>query len=186
MAADAIVPDDKDWTWVLHATCAECGFDVSALPATDVARLIRENAAAWTTALRAPADDVRVRRRPDRWSSLEYGAHVRDVYRLFHERLRRMLREDDPLFANWDQDVTARNERYGEQEPGRVGVELADAAVALADEFERVRGDQWLRPGRRSDGASFTIESFSRYLIHDPVHHLWDIGGNRAAGVAES
>ncbi|WP_458689292.1 hypothetical protein [Nocardia tengchongensis] len=22
-----IVPDAKDWTWVLERTCAECGFD---------------------------------------------------------------------------------------------------------------------------------------------------------------
>ncbi len=38
-----------------------------------------------------------------------------------------------------------------------------------------VRGDQWERPGRRSDGASFTVETFARYMIHDPVHHLWDV-----------
>ena len=26
-----IVPDDKDWTWVLERPCPECGFDASAL-----------------------------------------------------------------------------------------------------------------------------------------------------------
>jgi hypothetical protein len=29
--------------------------------------------------------------------------------------------------------------------------------------------------GFRSDGAQFTVESFGRYLLHDPIHHLWDV-----------
>jgi hypothetical protein len=38
-----------------------------------------------------------------------------------------------------------------------------------------VRGDQWQRTGNRSDGKRFTVESFARYMMHDPVHHLWDV-----------
>jgi hypothetical protein len=33
------------------------------------------------------------------------------------------------------------------------------------------------RMGNRSDGAHFTMETFSPYLIHDPVHHLLDVTG---------
>jgi hypothetical protein len=43
-----------------------------------------------------------------------------------------------------------------------------------------VTGDQWERTGRRSDGARFTVETFARYFIHDPVHHLYDVTGQRA------
>ncbi len=35
------------------------------------------------------------------------------------------------------------------------------------------------RTGRYSDDASFTIETFARYFIHDPVHHLYDVTGSR-------
>ncbi len=45
--------------------------------------------------------------------------------------------------------------------------------------FEGVDGSQWQRTGRRSDGAEFTVESFARYFIHDPVHHLHDVTGAR-------
>jgi len=38
-----------------------------------------------------------------------------------------------------------------------------------------VSPDQLGRRGFRSDGAEFTIDSFARYFIHDPVHHLWDV-----------
>lgn len=41
--------------------------------------------------------------------------------------------------------------------------------------FEALREDQWLRTGRRSDGASFTVESFARYFVHDPIHHVHDV-----------
>ena len=49
------------------------------------------------------------------------------------------------------------------------------AASQLADSFAAVRPEQHARPGTRSDGARFTVETFARYLIHDPVHHLWDV-----------
>jgi len=170
-----IAPDVKDWTWVLQRRCAECGFDVTALDATLVAGLIRDNGAQWHEILQAPADDLRRRDRADRWTTLEYAAHVRDVFRRYDERLVLMLQITDPLFENWDQDATARDERYNEQEPLAVANEVVEAASRLADGFDRVSGDQWQRTGRRSDGAHFTIETFARYLIHDPVHHIWDV-----------
>ena len=51
---------------------------------------------------------------------LEYGAHVRDVHRKMAERLELMLTEDAPTFPNWDQDATAVEDRYGEQDPATV------------------------------------------------------------------
>src|SRR4030095_15127985 len=42
-----IVPDTKDWTWVIDRRCPECGFDGSTVRAEEVAGLIRGNARAW-------------------------------------------------------------------------------------------------------------------------------------------
>jgi hypothetical protein len=66
---------------------------------------------------------------------------------------------------------------YGcQQDPAVVAGELADAAHAIANRFDTVRADQWDRTGRRGDGASFTIDSFARYFLHDVIHHLHDVG----------
>ena len=92
-----------------------------------------------------------------------------------------MQREDDPLFDNWDQDATAVGERYLEQDPAAVSVQLRGAARELADAFDGVRGEQWQRRGRRSDGARFDVADFGRYMIHDPVHHLYDVSGRRGS-----
>jgi hypothetical protein len=169
----SIEPDTKDWTWVLERPCPECGFDASTVSVDDVPALVRDNAAQWPAVLHRP--DVRLRPRPDRWSPLEYACHVRDVFLLFDRRLHLMLDEDDPLFANWDQDETAVAERYGEQDPATVAAELVAAAETLSRSFESVADEQHDRPGRRSDGARFTVATFASYLAHDPVHHLWDV-----------
>jgi hypothetical protein len=111
---------------------------------------------------------------------------VRDVYRIYDERLRRMLTEDAPTYQNWDQDATAIEDRYSEQAPAQVVAELDEAATRLADRFDTVEGAQWDRPGARSDGARFTVETFARYLVHDPVHHVHDVEQGFAALAGET
>lgn len=169
----AIEPDTKDWTWVLGKACPECGFDSSTTDEHDVAGLLRTAAAQWPEVLERT--DVRVRPDDHTWSPLEYAAHVRDVFRLFAMRLDLMLTQDDPIYPNWDQDETAIAEKYNEQDPRVVSTELVDAGSALADAFDAVPAEDWSRPGRRSDGAQFTVATFARYFIHDTVHHLWDV-----------
>ena len=169
-----ITPDTRDWTWVLDRPCPECGFDTRTVSADAVPALVRANVAAWSPVL---ADTDRARRRPhaDVWSPLEYACHVRDVFRIFRGRLLLMLVEDDPLFPNWDQDVTAVEDRYASQDPLIVAGELAVAGESIAAAFAQVPPDAWQRPGRRGDGASFTVGTFARYFVHDPIHHLHDV-----------
>jgi hypothetical protein len=73
--------------------------------------MIRANAAAWHDVL---ARSGNARRRPSsgKWSALEYGCHVRDVLRLYDQRLLLMLTQDGQQYANWDQDATAVADRY--------------------------------------------------------------------------
>lgn len=178
VAAMPIVPDDADWTWVLERPCPECGFRAEEVDPLDMGEAIRANAAQWPPLL-AAADAVE-RPTDSQWSALEYACHVRDVFRLYDERLRLMLETDDPLYPNWDQDVTAVEERYGEQDPSVVAAELVVAADACAARFESVTAEELGRTGARSDGARFTVDSFARYLLHDPIHHLHDVARGNA------
>lgn len=170
-----IAPDTKDWTWVLHSPCPDCGLDGRDVAARDVPAMLRSGAAAWQEVLRRQG--TRLRPEPSTWSPLEYGCHVRDVCHRFEARLRLMLARDDPDFENWDQDATAIEARYGDQDPAVVAAELDEAARSFAALLDSVIDDQWQRTGRRSDGAQFTVDSFARYFIHDVVHHLHDVGG---------
>ncbi|MET4637418.1 DinB family protein [Mycetocola sp. 2940] len=170
-----IEPDTKNWTWVLERKCPECGFDAAGVSLADLPDVLRDNIASWPAVLARP--DVNVRRDDSTWSPLEYGAHVRDVFRIFLGRLNLMLAEHDPEFVNWDQDATAVAARYADEDPKRVSDELVEAGTALADSFERLPAEAASRTGRRSDGSRFTVESLGRYLLHDVVHHRWDVRG---------
>lgn len=173
------MPDVKDWTWVLERRCPECGLDAQGVPRAAIAGMIRASAESWQQVL--ARRDPRRRASPAVWSALEYGCHVRDVLRLYDERLVLMLTADGPRYPNWDQDATAVADRYAEQDPARVAAELDEAAGVIAARFDAVTGDQWQRTGFRSDGAQFTVDSFARYFIHDVIHHLWDVTGAQHA-----
>ena len=167
-------PDDKDWTWVLTQPCQECGFDPATIRSKRLADAVRETASRWPAVLVQPA----VAERPSKavWSPLEYACHVRDVCRLFEQRARLMLEQDEPTFDNWDQDETAVADRYGEQDPAVVARELIEAAAGLAGVYAGVAGQDWERTGIRSNGSLFTAATLGQYGLHDLVHHLWDVG----------
>ena len=170
-----IEPDVKDWTWVITEPCPECGFDADAVDLAELADLFRANAAGWPAVLERA--DAAQRPDDETWSPLEYACHVRDVHRIFGDRLQLMLSDDNPEFQNWDQDVTAVEDAYGSQDPAVVASELVAAADAVATTYASVSGDEWLRPGRRSNGSVFTVDTIGRYHLHDVVHHLHDVDG---------
>ena len=168
-----IEPDTKDWTWVLERPCPECGFDARAVRPEEVKNRVYANASAWHRVLEH--DGAAQRPAPGVWSPLEYACHVRDVHRVFGERVRMMLAVDDPLFESWDQDEEAVVGDYGRQDPATVAVELVERAAAVSRTYGSVEGPQWDRPGRRSNGSAFTIHSLACYHLHDVEHHLHDV-----------
>ena len=166
--------DDKDWTWVLERPCRECGAAVQTLSREELAPRIRSTAAAWRDMLGRGALVTQPPHGATRtWTILEYGAHVRDVFDLFEDRIRTMLKKrKPPTFKDWNQDDAAKG--YADEDPNKVAYALASNAGKIADVLDRVKGDEWAKEGKRSDGAEFTVESIARYLIHDFEHHLWD------------
>ncbi len=182
-----IVPDDKDWTWVLDRSCGECGFDPARAAFTEVPRLVRKNIQGWLQVFEGHSPEE-MRTRPavstgstteERWSPLEYAAHTRDVYRIMHGRFNLMLVLDEPHFENWDQDVTAQTQHYNRQDPEVVQRQLIRAGTAFASAVEDTPVNDVARRGIRSNGSEFTVRTISVYALHDPVHHLWDVTGEQ-------
>ena len=188
-----IIPDTKDWTWVLNRRCSECEFDAAATKFDEIPGRTRRAA----TRLAAVLDrsDATARPEPGIWSPLEYAAHVRDVCRIFEYRLSVLLTgagtapnvpafdpevrflDDVPVLSNWDQDATAAAADYGIQDPTVVAEELERAAKAIADAFAAVPAADLSRMARRSDGAVFTVTTLAQYFLHDLVHHVQDVRG---------
>ncbi|MEO6473275.1 MAG: DinB family protein [Aeromicrobium sp.] len=170
-----ITPDTKDWTWVLKEPCAECGFHAGEFPAEQVGQRLRDDLPRWQAVLAKP--DAGVRPNAAIWSATEYACHCRDVCDLFVERLTLMLTQDNPQFANWDQDQTAIDSDYTSQLAAPISEQLAVSFSAAADAFDAVPDDAWERPGTRSNGSVFTSRTLAQYFLHDLVHHLHDVDG---------
>ena len=91
-------------------------------------------------------------------------------------RLRLMLDEDEPTFANWDQDATAIERDYRSEDAATVSVQLIKAAGTVAGIYATVTDATRSRRGIRSNGDEFTVETLGSYHLHDVVHHLHDVG----------
>lgn len=174
MTSPTIEPDGKDWTWVLDRRCEECGFDPSSVSRATLADRLAASSSIWPG--RLAADDARRRPLPSVWSPTEYAAHVRDMAGVMVGRLTLILTEEDPLFADWDQDAAAIAGDYASEDPGEVTTQVRSAVGDLAAAYAAVTNEQWDRPGRRSNGSVFTAYTLGVYALHDLEHHVHDVG----------
>ncbi len=170
-----IIPDEKDWTWVLSRPCSECGFEASTVTPSTVPGSVESMLPRWRAVLRRP--DAAERPDDSTWSPLEYACHVRDVFSLFDRRLNLMLTDDHAKFENWDQDRTAVENDYAGSDPAVVSAELTAEGQQVAASFAGVKESQWGRTGLRSNGSEFTVLTLAQYFLHDVVHHLADVDG---------
>src|SRR5690625_4562448 len=97
---DAVVPETQDWTWVLAQVCDQCGADVSGPTFDRVLDLAREHIDRFVDLL-TTGEGVRRRPTPSTWSVTEYGAHLRDVSRVFHARVQAIIDHDEPFYTEW-------------------------------------------------------------------------------------
>ena len=74
--------------------CDECGYQADALSRNQLGPRVRALAGAWRETLGRGSAVTRLREGDDRtWTPLEYGCHVRDVFKIFEERTRQMLKK---------------------------------------------------------------------------------------------
>ncbi|QXQ11659.1 DinB family protein [Paeniglutamicibacter sp. Y32M11] len=167
---NAIPPESKDWSIVTELGCTECGY--SPHPRQDTASRLRGTALAWRAILENP--NATKRTMPQRWSPLEYAAHVRDMCRLAGERVELMLTQNAPTFSNWDQDEQSVINDYFNAERLLIAADLDRELEFAARVFDGVPASSWDREGLRGDGKLFTVESFASFVLHEVEHHLLD------------
>ncbi|MCM0619562.1 DinB family protein [Nocardioides bruguierae] len=177
-AAAPATPDTKDWTWVLEQPCPDCGFVSGSVPRTALGQTLRAQLPTWRAVV--TGEGARTRPDPGTWSPTEYACHVRDVQRVFGERVRAVVAAvDEPArFANWDQDATAVQARYDLADPATTLAELEAGVLEVVDLYDGLDADDealWAQRGLRSNGSAFTLETLAAYHLHDVVHHGWDV-----------
>src|SRR5262249_26039356 len=123
--------------------CEVCGFEWDAITAGEVAPRLTAATAGFAELLGADRAVVTVRPRPDRWSALEYGAHLRDVLINVRDRIFVGLAEDDPVTKPMYREL--RIPFYASETPQGVAADLTSAAALFVRTFDGLTADQLTR-----------------------------------------
>lgn len=181
---------DDAWLGIVQGDrpCAGCGFRPAELPARALGAEARDLVHEFGRMLLA-ADDDHVRTRPDpaTWTALEYGVHVRDVLRVYADRIVRTLAQDHPELAWYDQEGAIADGMANESDVGAVADDMGRNASHLSEALRQVTEDDWDRSATRTSPFGtqrFTIEVLARFAVHEVIHHRADAERSLAAARA--
>ena len=173
----------EGWEWPRIQTdpCPQCGDHPGALDPARLGDLARERAAGWREFLDTTDEAyLRVIPGPAIFSPLQYGAHVRDILRVYRERMELGLREDSPSFPTFNPPDEAWA-AYNRMDPAELAADIEAQADRLAAVVSGIGPEQWSRTvvsNRGGDGVySFTIAGLACNAVHEAHHHLLDATG---------
>ncbi len=161
-------PDPALPTWGYDESAFASAGDVITTASERIAEIVRSQGA-----------NLRVRPEPDRWSSLEYACHVRDVLLIQRERVLKALRGHGDEVLPMGRDDRVVDDGYNEQQPVNVALQVEQAAVLLVDLLQRLRPSDWdlevayLFP----EASRRTLRWVAVHTAHEATHHLHDIDG---------
>lgn len=144
-------------------------------------RVAVELAAGWREFLEQ-ADDGYLRHIPEPGvnSPLQYGAHVRDILKVYGGRMVLGLEQDAPTVPifNPPQEVW---EEYNRMDARELASDIEAQAGRLADTVDRMEPGGWSRIVVNDRGQygvyTFTIAGLARNAVHEAHHHLLDAKG---------
>jgi DinB superfamily len=119
-------------------------------------------------------DDARLRRRPAprEWAIIEVVGHLADTEERALGRVRRMLAEEDPALAPFDQEALAAERRYLDLD---LEGELARLERLRAEHLALLvglDGPGWERTGRHGQHGDMTVELYETHVAAEEVDHL--------------
>jgi hypothetical protein len=173
----------EGWQWARAQTdrCPQCGQHPGDMERTALGGELLESAAAWRAFLLS-ADDLSLRTIPGPgiFSPIQYGAHVRDIQRVYGDRILLMLQEESPVFPQLNPDEDEWN-RYNRLEAVELADDIEAQARRLAGILRSLQPEDWSRTMIRDGGSDgvfeFTVVGLANYAVHESHHHLLDANG---------
>jgi hypothetical protein len=173
----------EGWQWARAQTdeCPQCGLHPGAMDHASLGGRLVELAGDWRTFLVA-ADGTYLRTipAPGVFSPLQYGAHVRDIQRVYGDRILLMLREESPVFPQFNPDEDAWS-GYNRLDQGALADDIDAQARRLQEILDGLQPEDWSRTMTRDGGSDgvyqFTVAGLASYAVHESHHHLLDANG---------
>ena len=120
-------------------------------------------------------DRLRTRPAAGEWAIIEVVGHLADTEERALDRVRRMLREDNPVLEPFDQEALAEERHYLDldlnQELDRLE-QLRRQHLAL---LEALDASGWERTGRHGDHGMMSVELYETHVAAEEVDHLAQI-----------
>ena len=111
---------------------------------------------------------------PDGWTARQVAHHLADSEAMAYTRLRRLLADDDPVIAGYDEPVWANRLHYDRPIEASIAVfravRLASLQLLLAlDDAE------WSRTGTHTESGPYSVEGWLRIYAGHPHEHAEQI-----------
>ena len=134
----------------------------------DLVRRYREGYVAVVTAV-AEHEDLDTAH--EGWTPRQVVHHLADSEMTSAVRLRRLLAEDEPVIAGYDEEAFARTLRY-EQRPVDAALRALEAARATTAELlDLLTEEDWMRRGTHTESGPYGVEEWLRtYAAHAHDH----------------
>jgi hypothetical protein len=173
----------EGWQWARAQSeqCPQCGENAAAMDRALLGPALLRSAEEWRLFL-SDSDESHLRKipAPGIFSPIQYGAHDRDIERVYGDRILLMLTEEDPVFPQFNPDEDSWS-AFNEMEVAVLADEIREQARRLADILEGLAPDDWSRTMIRDGGSdgvySFTVSGLASYAVHESRHHLLDANG---------
>lgn len=121
---------------------------------------------------RPPAD-------ADSWTARQVAHHLADSEAMAYVRLRRLIAEDEPLIAGYDEPEWARRLHYDRPIATSIAV-LGAVRAASLQLLETLTEHEWSRAGRHSDSGSYRVETWLAIYANHAHDHADQIRAVRA------
>jgi hypothetical protein len=113
-------------------------------------------------------------------SPIQYAAHVRDIMKVYGERMALGLAQDSPTVPIFNP-PQATWEEYNRADPEQLAADIQARAARLSEIVDEVEPGQWNRIVINDRGQygvyTFTIAGLARNVVHEAYHHLLDAKG---------
>ena len=120
----------------------------------------------------AGIDEADLDRRPPsgEWTARQIVHHLADSESMAYVRLRRVIAEDDPIIAGYDEPEWARRLHYDRPIEPSLAV-LRAVRAASHQLLTALTPDEWARSGTHSDSGSYSVERWlAIYADHSHEH----------------
>ncbi|MEZ4570805.1 MAG: DinB family protein [Thermomicrobiales bacterium] len=102
-------------------------------------------------------------------------AHLADAEDNSHERVQRMLAEENPQFQDYDEKAWARDRGYRSKTIDDVLRRFCEQRAAQIRTLEALGESGWQRSGNRSSLGAITVASITEHMITHDMMHLGQI-----------